>query len=252
MAYLFCRELLISLSVINRKLTVAQRFGGFSPATYRFLIEISLNNAKSWFEANRATYELEVKAPAAALITDVSAKLARRGMPLEGDPKRSSFRLHRDRFSNDKTPYKTQVGSVWYRQGRGKDGAGVLYFHLAVEGCFVAVAFYQPGAEVLGAIRERIRVHPDRFLAVQAGLAAYGMALDTADSLTRMPRGFEDLKASPVEAALRLRSFAVRQDVSLKITTGPALVGAIVDMAERSLPLLRFGWDAVDEVKASS
>jgi len=27
----------------------------------------------------------------------------------------------------------------------------------------------------------------------------------------------------------------------------PALVGAIVDVAERALPLLRFGWDAVDE-----
>jgi len=65
-----------------------------------------------------------------------------------------------------------------------------------------------------------------------------------------MPRGFEDLKASPVEAALRLRSFVVRQDVPLKITTRLALVGAIVDMAERALPLLRFGWDAVDEVKA--
>jgi len=238
--------------VINRKLTVAQRFGGFSPAAYRFLIGISLNNAKSWFEANRATYELEVKAPVAALITDVSAELARRGVPLEGDPKRSSFRIHRDtRFSNDKTPYKTQVGSVWYRQGSGKDGAGVLYFHLAAEGCFVAVAFYQPDAEVLGAIRERIRVHPDRFLAVQAGLAAHGMALDTASRLTRMPRGFEDLKSSPIEAALRLRSFAVRQDVPLEITARPALVGVIVDMAERALPLLRFGWDAVDEVKAS-
>jgi len=230
---------------------MAQRFAGFSPVAHQFLVEISLNNAKPWFEANRVIYESEIKAPAAALITDVSAELARRGVPLEGDPKRSSFRIHRDtRFSNDKTPYKTQVGSVWYRQGSGKDGAGVLYFHLAAEGCFVAVAFYQPGAEVLGAIRERIRVHPDRFLAVQAELAACGMALDAADSLTRMPRGFEDLKASSIEAALRLRSFAVRQDVSLATTAGPALVGAIVDMAERALPLLRFGWDAVDEVKA--
>jgi len=59
------------------------------------------------------------------------------------------------------------------------------------------------------------------------------------------------LKSSPIEAALRLRSFAVRQDVPLEITARPALVGVIVDMAERALPLLRFGWDAVDEVKAS-
>jgi uncharacterized protein (DUF2461 family) len=73
------------------------------------------------------------------------------------------------------------------------------------------------------------------------------MALDEAGSLTRMPRGFEDLKDSPVAQALRLRSFLVRRDVPLEITTKPALVGAIVDFAKQALPLLRFGWDAVDE-----
>ncbi len=230
----------------------AGRFSGFTPAAYRFLIELDLNNAKPWFEANRKTYEAAVKRPAAALVTEVRAELARRGVPFEGDPKRSSFRIHRDtRFSNDKTPYKTNSGSVWYRQGSGKDGAGVLYFHLAAEGCFAAAAFYRPEAEVLGAIRERIRVHPDRFLTMQADLAASGMALDTADSLTRMPRGFEDLRDGPVAPALRLRSFIVRQDLPLEVTAGPALVGAVVDMAERTLPLLRFSWDAVDEVRAS-
>jgi len=182
------------------------------------------------------------------LIVDVAAALAQCGLPLEGDPKRSGFRIHRDtRFSNDKRPYKTEIGSVWYRQGSGKDGAGVLYFHLAAEGCFAAAAFYRPEADVLGAIRERIRVHPDRFLAMQAGLRAKAVALDASDSLTRMPRGFEDLKDSPVAAALRLRSFLVRRDVPLEMTTGPELVGFIVDTAERTLPLLRFGWDAVDE-----
>ncbi len=227
------------------------RFTGFTPAAYRFLIELGLNNTRPWFEAHRPVYESAVKAPVAALLIEVSAELARRGLPLEGDPKRSSFRIHRDtRFSNDKTPYKTQSGSVWYRQGSGKDGAGVLYFHLAAEGCFAAAAFYRPAAEVLGAIRERIRVHPDRFQKVQAVLAAAAMPLDTSDSLTRMPRGFEDLKHSPVASALRLRSFMVLQDLPLEVTTGQALITAIVDVAERALPLLRFGWDAVDEAGA--
>ncbi len=228
----------------------AGRFSGFTPAAYRFFIELGLNNTKPWFEAHRAVYESAVKAPVAALVTDVSVELARRSLPLEGDPKRSSFRIDRDtRFSHDKTPYKTQSGSVWYRQGSGKGGAGILYFHLAAEGCFAAAAFYRPDAEVLDAIRERIRVHPGRFLEMQAGLAANALALDAADSLTRMPRGFEDLKASPVAAALRLRSFMVRQDLPLEVTAGPALVAAIVEVAERALPLLRFGWDAMDEVR---
>ena len=231
----------------------ARHFAGFTPAAYRFLIELGLNNAKPWFEANRAVYERAVKQPIATLITDVSTELARRSLPLEGDPKRSTFRIHRDtRFSRDKSPYKTSTGAVWYRQGSGKDGAGVLYFHFAAEGCFAAAAYYRPEPEVLDAIRERIRVHPDRFQAMQADLAAAGLALDGADTLTRMPRGFEDLKDSPAAAALRLKSLLVRRDLPLEATTGPALVGAIVDLAEAALPLLCFGWAAVDEVASPS
>ncbi len=100
---------------------------------------------------------------------------------------------------------------------------------------------------MLDAIRERIRVHPDRFLAMQAELSRRSLVLDAADALKRMPRGFEDLKDDPVAPALRLRSLLVRQDLPLEATSGPALVGAITGFTEHALPLLRFGWDAVDE-----
>jgi len=231
----------------------ARPFAGFTPAAYRFLIELGLNNSKPWFEANRAVYEKAVKQPIAALITEVTAELARRNLPLEGDPKRSTFRIHRDtRFSGDKSPYKTSVGAVWYRQGSSKDGAGVLYFHFAAEGCFAAAAYYRPEPDMLDAIRERIRVHPDRFQAMQADLAAAGLALDATDTLTRMPRGFEDLKDAPVASALRLKSFLARRDLPLEVTIEPALVGAIVDLAAAALPLLKFGWTAVDEVASPS
>ena len=223
-------------------------FPGFGPAAFRFFGELGANNTKAWFEANRATYDHAVKVPVSALVADVSSELSYRGLPLEGDPKRSTFRLHRDtRFSHDKTPYKTHSGSVWYRQGSGKDGAGVLYFHLAAEGCFIAAAFYRPESDVLGAIRERIRVHPDRFLEMQGILDAAGLPLDGTNCLTRMPRGFEDLKDSPVSAALRLTSLIVHRNMPMETAVQPALVGAIVDFAEAALPLLRFGWDAVYE-----
>ena len=182
----------------------------------------------------------------------MSEALAARGLPLEGAPKRSGFRIHRDvRFSKDKRPYKTNVGTVWYRQGSGKDGAGVLYFHLAPDGCFAAAAFYMPEPEVLGAIRERIRVHPDRFQATVDSLEASGLALESAETLTRMPRGFEDLADSPVAPAIKLKSFMVRRLVSPATAQGAKLVPAIVDMAAAALPLLQFGWAAVDEVRGS-
>jgi uncharacterized protein (TIGR02453 family) len=223
---------------------------GIPPAALDFLRGLAANNEKPWFEANRAVYERAVKQPVAALVGAVSAELARRELPLEGDPKRSTFRIHRDtRFSKDKSPYKTNVGTLWYRQGGKKPGGGVLYFHLAPEGCFTAAAFYQPEPEILDCIRERIRVHPERFLEMQADLAEAGLELSRDDALSRMPRGFEELKDSEVAPALRLRHFIVRRELAPEQVHGAGLVPAVVAMAAHSLPLLRFGWQAVDEVR---
>jgi uncharacterized protein (TIGR02453 family) len=218
-----------------------------------FLRGLAANNNKAWFEANRATYERAVKAPVTALVAAVSAELARRDLPLEGDPKRSTFRIHRDtRFSKDKSPYKTNVGTLWHRQGGKKPGGGVLYLHLAPEGCFAAAAFYQPEPETLDCIRERIRVHPGRFLEAQAALARAGLELSREDMLSRMPRGFEDLKESDVAEALRRRHFIVRRNLTPEQVHGPGLVAALVAMAADSLPLLRFGWAAVDEAATAT
>ena len=185
----------------------------------------------------------------AALIGAVSAELAAREIPLEGDAKRSAFRIHRDvRFSKNKSPYKTALGVVWYRQGSGKDGAGVLYFQLSPRDCFMGAAFYMPEPEVLACIRESIRVRPEQFLAVERALAARGLSMSGEDALSRMPRGFEDMKDSPVADALRLKNFVVRGRLSQDDVAGPGLVGKIADFAADGLPLLRFGWGAVDEV----
>ena len=230
-------------------------------AAFDFLRGLAANNEKAWFEANRATYESAVREPVARLVASVTTELTRRSVPLEGDPKRSTFRIHRDvRFSKDKSPYKTHVGSVWSRQrsdtmgsgtmGSGKTGAGVLYFHLDPAGSFAAAAFYHPEPEVLDCIRERIRINPERFRAVEEALGAVRLRLSEADALSRMPKGFEDLKGSPVARALMLRSFLVRRDLTTKQVGSKGLALAIARLAEDSLPLLRFGWDAVDEVAA--
>ena len=227
-------------------------FQGYPGAALKFLRELAANNEKAWFEANRAIYESAVKEPTAALIAAVAEALRARDLPLEGTTKRSGFRIHRDvRFSKDKRPYKTNVGSVWYRQGSGKDGAGILYFHFAPTGCFVAAAFYMPGPDVLSSIRERIRVEPGRFLAMSQHLQRHGLTLDPADSLSRMPRGFEDLAASSVAPAIKLKSYLVRRPVPLALAQSPALVEAITDLAADALPLLQFGWAAVDEARTA-
>ena len=225
-------------------------FPGYPPTALGFLKDLAANNEKPWFEANRPSYEAAIKNPTAALIEAVAGALQARDIPLEGTPKRSPFRIHRDvRFSKNKSPYKTNVGTVWYRQGSGKDGAGILYFHLAPTGCFAAAAFYMPDPEVLDAIRERIRVHPGKFHIMNKALLDKGLVLDPTDALIRMPKGFEDLAAKPEAPFIRLKSYIVRREVPDAIAHSPALIPTITTLAADALPLLKFGWAAIDEAR---
>ena len=209
------------------------------------------NQTKAWFDANKTVYEREVKLPLGALADALAAEFDRRQIPLTGDAKRSLFRINRDvRFSKDKSPYKTNGAVVWFRPGSSKDGAGVLYFHLAESGCFVAAVFYLPDKDVLDSLREGIRVRPDSFLAMHEALAARGLAIERGESLSRMPRGFEDMADTPVSPYLKLRSFIVRRPLRVNEVADAGLIDRLAGFAEDAMPLLQFGWRAVDEVAA--
>ncbi len=224
-------------------------FAGFRPAALGFLRDLASHQTKAWFDANKAVYDAELKRPLATLVTALAEECAARGIPLTGDPRQSLFRINRDvRFSHDKSPYKTNAGAVWFRPGSGKNGAGVLYFHLAAAGCFMAAAFYHPDKDTLETIREGIRVRPEQFLAMTGLLAQAGLTLEQGEALSRMPRGFEDLAGSEVAPFLKLRDFIVRRPLGSGEIERPALADTLVAFAHDAMPLLQFGWRAVDEV----
>src|SRR5215510_6732148 len=120
-------------------------FGGFRPAALRFLRDLTRNNEKVWFEANRDLYEREVREPMRRLVEALDARLGSIAPEIVGDPKRSLFRIHRDvRFSKNKSPYKTNAGAWLYHLdagrevGRGSEGGGAgFYFHIDPARCFV-------------------------------------------------------------------------------------------------------------------
>jgi uncharacterized protein (TIGR02453 family) len=220
-------------------------FTGFPAATTAFLADLAANNNREWFMANKPVYEREVIAPFRLLLADVISALAAREVPLSGDPAKAIFRIHRDvRFSREKTPYKTHAGAVLSRNG-GKVHAGVVYIHIEPKGSFLAAGFWQPEREALGAWREAIYTEPKRFADVQAGLLAAKLPLDTADSLTRTPRGFEDAVGTEIEPALRLKSFLVRRPIPPSRLARAGLVSDVVKFTEQALPLLEFGWNAL-------
>lgn len=89
-----------------------------------FLAELADNNRREWFNANKARYEADLKAPATQLLDHVADAVTSKG----GErPATKLFRPQRDvRFSKDKTPYHTHLHMLWSLQP-----AGGLFFGIS-------------------------------------------------------------------------------------------------------------------------
>ena len=223
------------------------RFAGFRPAAFAFFRELRDNNDPAWFKPRKAIYEAEVLAPFRQLIAAVGEALAEAGLPLVGDPARGVFRIYRDvRFSPDKRLYKTHAGAVLTRSG-GRRDPGLLYLHVAPDESMVAAGFWHPDPALLTRLRRAVLDDSEGFLAIADRLAAAVCPLSSDERLSRPPRGFEAAKDSPVAEYVCWKSFTTHAALSDAEMQSPDLVGRILDFARLTLPLLEWGWAAVDD-----
>jgi uncharacterized protein (TIGR02453 family) len=226
--------------------TAATLFAGFRPTAFEFFSELRDNNDPAWFKPRKAVYEAEVLAPFRDLIVAVGATLGEAGVPLVGDPKRAIFRIYRDvRFSPDKRLYKTHAGAVLTRSG-GKRDPGLLYLHVAPGESMVAAGFWHPEPALLARLRRSILDDPEGFLVVADRLAAAGHPISSDARLSRPPRGFEAAKATRVAEYVGCKSFTAHAALSDAEMQSATLVDRILDFARTALPLLEWGWAAVD------
>jgi len=224
-------------------------FSGFGPQAVPFFKALAFHQTKDWFEANRAIYEDEIKGPLGDLVEDLAARFAKAKTPLKGDRKASLFRIYRDvRFAKDKSPYKTNAGAVLTRAGT-KNDPGLLYFHVAADGCFVAAGFWQPEPEALARLRAAIGRAPKAWKTMVAKLADGGLALEDEYALKRAPRGFEAIDDPEIVAAVRNTSFIASRDIPNARLASPKLVDDVVAFAGDAMPLLKWGWSAVVDAR---
>jgi uncharacterized protein (TIGR02453 family) len=117
-------------------------FSGFGKGAIGFYEDLALHNSRDWWHTNKRRYEDEIRRPMEELLEDVSDEF--------GEAK--LFRPNRDtRFSNDKSPYKTNIAAVIHQ-----DGGGSVYVSLAAEGMHVGGGAYHPERPQLARLREAI------------------------------------------------------------------------------------------------
>jgi uncharacterized protein (TIGR02453 family) len=222
-------------------------FSGFRPAAFAFLDALRDNNDPAWFKPRKSIYDAEVLHPFRELIAAVGAALPAAGVPLIGDPGRGIFRIYRDvRFSPDKRLYKTHAGAVLTRSGDKRD-PGLLYLHVAPGESMVAAGFWHPEPPLLARLRRAVVGDAAGFLKLARRLEKAGHPLSTDARLSRPPRGFEAARGTPVADYVGWKSFTVHRGLSDAEMLSPRLVDRIVGFTQSVLPLLEWGWTAIED-----
>ncbi|ESY68448.1 MULTISPECIES: TIGR02453 family protein [Mesorhizobium] len=216
-------------------------FKGFGQKAIPFLKALDFHQSREWFLENRDLFETELRDPLGNLVDTLTSRFAEAGLGLRGDRKKSLFRINRDvRFARDKRPYNRHLSAILSPDGT-KMEQGVFYVHIGLEGCFAGVAWWQPEAALLLAIRRSIETWPERFRAMVKALNKNGLELDTEGAMKRTPRGFEHVIDKDLAAAIRNRHFVVRHVIDPAGIHGPELVEELVDFTLRAKPLLDWG-----------
>jgi uncharacterized protein (TIGR02453 family) len=179
------------------------------PTTLAFLTDLKANNSKPWFDANRRTYEA-AKADLVQTVTTLIGGLSQldpgiADTPL--DPKKCIFRINRDvRFSNDKSPYKTNLGAWFNKGGKALNSAG-YYLNIEPGNCFVAGGLYMPDPALLATIRQEIDYNLPAFEAILNAPAfrQHFSGLNREEVLSRPPKGYA--ADNPAIEYLKLKSF---------------------------------------------
>ncbi|HET6953997.1 MAG TPA: DUF2461 family protein, partial [Acidimicrobiales bacterium] len=107
---------------------MAETFRGWSGAALDFYRQLEADNTRAFWQAHKAVYEDEVRAPFEALAELVADEFG----PLQ------VVRPYRDvRFSHDKSPYKTRQ----YGIATGEDGAR-YYVEISADGLVSGAGYW--------------------------------------------------------------------------------------------------------------
>lgn len=136
----------------------------FSKEFARFFEELEKNNNRDWFLENKKRYESEVKKPFELFTGAVIERLASHDKTLNILPKDAIFRINRDvRFSQDKSPYKTQASALINAGGRKDHTTPGFYFELNSGGGNIYGGIWEAEKDDLYRIREYIASHLKEF-----------------------------------------------------------------------------------------
>jgi uncharacterized protein (TIGR02453 family) len=220
----------------------------FTRQTFTFLASLAENNTREWFEEHRQDYEDCVREPALDFISDMEDEMPAISKHFRALPKKvggSLMRIYRDtRFSNDKSPYKTNIG-IHFRHEVGKDvHAPGYYVHIEPGECFVGVGLWHPEPDVLFRIREAIVKKDKAWVAARDDRNFCKYFSLEGDVLANAPRGYA--KDHPLVEDLKHKDFIGLAALSKTDVTSADFRTLAVERFKQAKPYMRFLCEALE------
>ena len=200
---------------------------GLPPEAITFFQGLVADNSRTYWQANRATWEQCVREPMAQLLDSLPDRYG----PWY------AFRPHRDvRFGKDKSPYKTMHGAASETEG----GAG-HYLHVSAEGVLVAAGMYAMARDQLARFRAAVAddTAGPALERILARLRAAGVAVGSGHDapLGTAPRGYP--RDHPRIALLRWKGCIASAGITdPAVLHGGELRAALLGLWRRCDPLL--------------
>ena len=218
-------------------------FKGFSTQLVNFFKDLSDNNTKQWFEANRERYEDHVLQPAREFVAAMGEKLEKIAPDVKAVPKinQSLFKIHRDiRFSKDKRPYKTHLG-IWFWEGRRKrmECSG-FYFHVEEDRLLLAAGVHCFTPEMLVLYRNAVidKSHSGQLEKAVKNVSGKGYSIG-GKHYKRFPRGFDPTHRN-AEFLLHNGLYAMLEEKIPELFFSAAIVDHGFSQFKNMLPLHRW------------
>lgn len=177
--------------------------------TFNFLAELRDNNNREWFAANKERF-VKIKTDFENDIRLLLSKMSLFDDELKGlQMERCVYRIYKDmRFSQDKTPYKTNFGSFMTKFGKRLDRAG-YYLHIEPGKSMICAGLWFPSPTLLKAERRAIYDNIDEFIDIineKNFVECFG-GLNFENSLKKLPLGFD--KDFEYPELIKLKDFGV-------------------------------------------
>ena len=217
------------------------------PFVYDFLNDLSLNNNRDWFMANKGRYE----AARTDFLEFVEALLAEiyKIDPSIGVQKAQNcmYRIYRDlRFSPDKTPYKTHFAVYIATGGVKRHGLPGYYLHIQNGESSFGGGIYLPAPELLDAIRKEIYYNIDTFKGIIGDknyLKHFPSILWNIEKLKKAPQGFDP--NFPDIDLLKHKHYVSVADFGNETATSDGFLQYIVKLVKATYPLNKFIQDVM-------